>query len=133
MLFLVSLLWLNASVSARSKTVASYTTDHDYLSALTAANQFLHAWQSQDRETGLLMLSDNAKRGIPEDRLQAFLSPGPEAAFEIGRGKRLQTRRYAFPVVLFGVNRDGKTIRPHLSELVVARTGKDDWAIDKLP
>jgi hypothetical protein len=120
-------------VCARSKAIASYTTDQDYLSALAAANQFLHAWQSQDQETGLVMLSDNAKRGIPEDRLQTFLSPGPEAAFEIGRGKRLQTRRYAFPVVLFGVSRDGKTIRPRLSELVVARTGKDDWAIDKLP
>lgn len=133
LLSLASLLSLSLPVYTRSKAAVSYTTDPDYLSALAAANQFLHAWQSQDRETGLLMLSDNVKHGIPEDRLQAFLAPGPQAAFEISRGKKLQTRRYAFPVVLFSVRQDGKAIRPHLAELVVVRTGKDDWAVDKLP
>ena len=118
---------------ARSKSTSSHSTGREYLSALAAANQFLHAWQSQDRETGLLMLSDNAKRGLPENRLQTFLSPGHQAAFEISRGRRLQSGRYAFPAVLFGVRQDSGTIRPHRTELVVVRTGKDDWAIDKLP
>jgi len=132
-LSLASVLLLGATLCARSKVTASCPTDPDYLSALAAANQFLHAWQTQDRETGLVMLSDNAKHGIPEDRLHTFLSPGPEAAFEISRGRKLPAKRYAFPIVLFGARQDGKTLRPHLAELIVVRTGKDDWAIDKLP
>jgi hypothetical protein len=133
LLLSLSALWLGQPLSARSRTAVAYTSGRDYLSALATANRFLHAWQSQDRETGLLMLSDNAKRGVPEDRLQSFLSPGPDAAYEIGRGRKLQTGGYAFPVVLLGVRGDGKTIRSHASELVVILTGKDDWAIEKLP
>jgi hypothetical protein len=133
LLSLACLLSLSSPLCARSKATDAYAADRDYLSALAAANQFLHAWQTQDHETGLVMLSDNAKRGLPENRLQVFLSPGPEAAFEISRGRKLQARRYVFPVVLFGVRQGGKAIRPHPSELVVVRTGKDDWAIDKLP
>ena len=124
---------LALGVWTRNKPGPSVGTDSNYILALAAANRFLHAWQALDYETGLVMLTDNAKRDISEPRLQAFLSPGPQAAFELARGKKLHSRRYAFPVVLFGVRQDGKTIRPRLSELVVVRTGKDDWAIDKLP
>ena len=35
------------------------TTDRDYVSALSAANRFLQAWQTQDHEAGLLLLTDD--------------------------------------------------------------------------
>lgn len=120
-------------VCARSKPAASHAADREYVLALATANQFLHAWQIQDRETGLEMLSDGLKGVIPDNRLQTFLSSGREAAFEISRGKKLQTGRYVFPVALLGIRGDGKTIHLRFSELVVVKTGKDDWAIDKLP
>lgn len=130
---IVCLLALSLPLCARSKPAASHPADRDYLSALAAANQFLHAWRIQDREAGLEMLSDEARRAIPEHHLETFLSAGPEAAFEISRGKKLQDGRYAFPVALFGIREDGKTIHLRSCQLVVIKTGKDDWAIDRLP
>jgi hypothetical protein len=100
---------------------------------LAAANRFLHAWQVQDHETGLVMLSDAAKRGTSVERLQSFFSPGPEAAFEIHRGKKLKAGRYAFPTMLFTSISERKRMQPRLSLLIVTRTSKDDWAVDKLP
>jgi hypothetical protein len=119
-----------------AKTKAS-TLDRDYVSALAAANNFLYAWLTQDRETGLLMLTDAAKRHSSEDHLQTFLSPdvASEHAYEIGRGKKLSAGRYAFPVALFerAPGKSGKGIHPRLSQIIVIRTGHNDWAIDKLP
>jgi hypothetical protein len=132
-LIFAGLLTLCLPLCARSKPTASHVADRDYLSALARANQFLHAWQIQDREAGLEMVSDDAKRAISENRLETFLSPGPEAAFEISRGKKLQSGRYAFPVALFGIREDGKTIHLRSYQLIVVKTGKDDWAIDRLP
>ena len=56
-------------------------------SALAAANRFLQAWQNQDRETGLLMLTDDAKQASSEDRLEAFFSSG------FGRSLRNRARQ----------------------------------------
>ena len=110
--------------------------DPDYVSALATANHFLQAWQAQDHEAGLLLLTDAVRQHASEDRLDAFFSPDQsiEEGFEIARGKRLKSGRYVFPVTLWqtipGKNRKP---HPHFSEIVVVRTGKDDWAIDKLP
>ena len=126
---------VNPSLLATAKPSASTVADADYVSALAAANRFLYAWQTQDHETGLLMLTDAAKHHTSEDRLRQFFSPGPatQHAFEISQGKKLQTGRYTFPVALFGIREDQRWIHPHFSQIVVIRTGKDDWAIDKLP
>jgi hypothetical protein len=128
-------LLLSAPLPAKTKASASPGTDRDYISALAAANRFLHAWQTQDHETGLLMLSDTAKHLTSEDRLNAFFSPGLAAqqAFEIGRGKKLKAGRYAFPVALFEIRGDRKWTHPRFSQLIVIRTGNEDWAVDKLP
>jgi hypothetical protein len=133
--FLFCLLVVNPSLLAKAKPSASTVADSDYVSALAAANRFLHAWQTQDHETGLLMLTDAAKHHTSEDRLQQFFSPGPatQHAFEISQGKKLKTGRYTFPVALFGIREDQRWIYPRFSQIVVIRTGKDDWAIDKLP
>jgi hypothetical protein len=101
---------------------------------LAAANRFLQAWQNQDHETGLLMLTDAAKQNSSEDRLEAFFTSGHDAAYEIARGKKLKAGSYAFPVALFtpvaGMS-DG--VRPQRSQIVVVLAGKDEWAVDKLP
>jgi hypothetical protein len=110
--------------------------DPNYVFALAAANRFLRAWQTQDHETGLVMLTDAAKHHTSEDRLQTFFSSESAAqpAFEINRGKKLKAGRYSFPVVLFDVASAPRKLQyPRHSHIVVVKTGKDDWAIDKLP
>jgi hypothetical protein len=102
-----------------------------YGSALAAANRFLRAWQDQDQETGIMMLSDSARQSLSPDKLQSFFSPGPDAAYEIARGKRVSSAAYEFPVVLFGAS--GPPSRPHVCRVVVTRSGKSDWSVDKLP
>ena len=131
-LFLVTAIAPLASSRVKPKLVQP---DIDYLSALNAANRFLQAWQSQDHETGLMMVSDSAKLRISEDRLQGFFSPEPGAAYEIGYGKKLRAGRYVFPVTLLEVIPSGETqrIRRRLSQVVVVKSGKKDWDIDRLP
>ena len=77
------------------------------------------------------MLTDSARQHASRERLQDFFSPGPDASFEINHGRRINTGEYAFPVVLFGTASD--TSRPRCSKIVVTRSGKDDWAVEKLP
>jgi hypothetical protein len=137
---------LAASVSAKNKPLPSISSrpDPGYIPALSAANRFLQAWQNQDHETGLLMLTDAAKQHSSEERIAMFFSSGSEAAYEIARGKRLKAGRYAFPVTLFTSHSSptqpspaqpspAQATRPQKSEIVVVRTGKNEWAIDKLP
>ena len=123
-------------VSAKSKhpTTASLL-DREYVAALASANRFLTAWQTQDHETGIILLTDAAKRQVSEDRLQAFFAPGSgiQQGYEINRGKKLGAGHYLFPVALFEVGPDHKWVHPRFSQIVVVKTGKDDWAIDKLP
>jgi hypothetical protein len=107
--------------------------DPGYTPALAAANRFLQAWQSQDHETGLLMLTDAAKQYNPEDRLESCFSGGLDAAYEIRRGKKLKAGRYAFPVTLFTSHSDNRLPRPYESQIIVVRACRDDGAIDKLP
>jgi hypothetical protein len=110
------------------------TPDPGYASALAAANRFLQSWQNQDHETGLLMLTDTAKQGSSEDRLEVFFASGHDAAYEIARGRKLKAGCYAFPVALFtSVAGMSNGPRPQRSQIVVVRAGKDEWAIDKLP
>jgi hypothetical protein len=109
----------------------SRTVDPLYGSALAAANRFLRAWQDQDQETGIMMLSDTARQGLSPDKLQTFFSPGPDAAYEIARGKRVSSAAYEFPVVLFGASKTPS--QTHACTVVVTRSGKSEWAIDKLP
>ena len=115
-----------ARVPARSRVL-----DPVYSVALAAANRFLQAWQVQDHETAIVMLTDAARRHTSSEHLQDFFSPGPQAAYEIAHGKRLGASQYVFPVVLFGFN--GAPSRPRYCKIIVVRTGKEDWAVDRLP
>jgi hypothetical protein len=113
---------------------SSLPMDREYVSALAAANQFLHAWQAQDHEAGLVMLTDAAKHHTSEDRLQSFFSPTPgtQQAFEISRGKKLRPGRYSFPVILLETS-PGEAVHRRFSHIIVTRAGKDEWTVDKLP
>jgi len=121
---------LTSATQRRARTPSSL--GRDYPSALAAADRFLHAWQARDEETGLLMLSEEAKQHASEDALEDFFSSGADAAYEIGRGKQLNSGRYSFPVTLYLTPSD-KNRRPRYSTLIVVRTGKDDWAIERVP
>ena len=128
------LLALATPCVARSK-VTPPAVDSDYVLALSTANDFLHAWQVQDRETGILLLTDRLKQRTSEIALMNFFSsPAPcTQSFEIQRGKKLAPGRYRFPVSLFQKTSGAKRMRPQPSSLVVVRTGKSEWSIDKLP
>jgi hypothetical protein len=127
---------ITSPLAARSKP-AGAATDRDYPSALAAANRFLQAWQMRDHETGVLMLTDAAKRHLSETLLDNFFSPEipSHRAYEVVRGKKLSGGRYVFPVALFeflsGKTRAG--MAPRYSQIVVVKDGQAEWAIDNLP
>ena len=124
-----------ASSKSASKANSS-KIDRDYVAALATSNRFLYAWQAQDQENAMVMLTNNAKRGTSEERLRAFFFPGvgTQQSYQISRGKRLTSGRYAFAVGLFVSDPAKRAGLPsaRYSEVVVLKT-KDDWAVDKLP
>ncbi len=106
------------------------TSDPGYVYALTAANHFLHAWQTGDLESGMVLLGDHVRRSQNADNLEQFFSNAKDRAFEIARG-RGHRGRYSFPVVLVTAGGSHVTRRP--SEIILVDTGKNDWVVDKLP
>jgi hypothetical protein len=127
-------LFLTMHASARTRPAKTHAApDNDYVSALAAANRFLQAWQTHDEETAVLLLTNGAKRNCSEERLDAFFSADPQTAYEISRGRKLQTGRYSFPLTIFEASPSGRPARPRYTDLIVSRTGHGDWAIDKLP
>ena len=119
---------------AAGRRSASLRVDQDYIAALAAANLFLSAWQNQDHETSILLLTDKLKQHTKEERLDAFFTPAAhtQQAYEISSGKKLSPGRYLFRVILFNSGPQ-KSPRRHSSQLIVTRSGKNDWAIDKIP
>jgi hypothetical protein len=102
-----------------------------YVSALSAANRLLQAWQSGDVENGMVLLSSHAKEAATTEVVEQFFSNPSASAYEIGRGKLVKRGRYEFPVVL--VTGNSKKLRRKFSSIVVVNAGNDDWAVDKLP
>ena len=125
---------LPLQAKAKPKPQKAASPDPSYIAALATVDHFLHAWQVQDHETGLLMLTDAAKRHTSEEHLQEFFSPGSatQQAYEIGHGTRLKLGRYSFPVTLV-VAGPGRDLSRRFSQIIVIRTSKEDWAVDKLP
>ena len=136
-LLLCGLLSFATHISAKTKPSPAASADHDYVLALAAANHLLNAWETQDSERGLVLLTDAAKHQSSEDRLQAFFSPSSatQRAHEIRGGKKLKDGRYGFPVTLFEIaaGQERKWTHPRFSRILVIKAGKDDWVIDKLP
>jgi len=44
--------------------------DPDYVFALGTANRFLHAWQTGDLETGMVLLSDRMRHWQDPEKLE---------------------------------------------------------------
>jgi hypothetical protein len=126
------LLLIPGWMSARARPRVA-TADSDYVPALAAADRFLHAWQSQNQEDGLMMLTDAAKQRSTEEQLEEFFSPRENAAYQISSGKKLTAGRYAFPVALLETSNGGGHLRRRFSEIVVVRKGRRDWVVDRLP
>lgn len=105
----------------------------NYIAALATANRFLSAWQSNDQEAGLLLLTDRAKHKSSEAGIDTLFGGSSLRAFEIVRGRPLGNRRYEFPVVLLQATGESKQVHRKFTRIVVANTGKNDWAVDTLP
>ena len=104
--------------------------DPGYTLALSAANHFLHAWQSGDLETGVVLLSDSVRHSQNPDKFEEYFTSTGDRGFEIARGIGKHDR-YRFAVAL--VTNEAGRIRRRFSEIVVVNSGKNNWAIDKLP
>ncbi len=130
---LIFLILLPASVwagSPRRRGKPVLVADPGYVLALGAADHFLHAWATGDLETGMVLLSDHVRRTQNAETIEQFFSAGQERGFEIMRGT-VHKGHYRFPVVL--VSREGSTVRHISSKIILVNTGKNDWAVDKLP
>jgi hypothetical protein len=133
-LFAPTILSAASNPSSKRHHAAKTVHDADYISALSAANRFMNAWQTRDQETIMLMLSDSAKHQATAEHMNEFLSAeDSDKAFEISQGKKLKTDQYSFAVGLFSTAPGAKHIHSKYSQLIVVRTSAHDWAVDKLP
>lgn len=133
---LLLLLSLTSPLSSKSHNIGDPPVDRDYVSALSAADRFLHAWQTDDEEAGILMLTDRLKQRSNEETVHEFFSADPlRASYEIGRGRKISSGRYEFPVSLFqSPSQNGpRWMHPQSSALIVVKAGRTEWAVDKLP
>jgi hypothetical protein len=117
-------------LAARTRTAA---LDSSYVTALAAADHFLQAWQSGDVESGMSLLTGQAKQLATTDAVEKFFSGADASAYEIGRGKLLKRDHYEFPVVLVIGSAGTTHLRRRFSSIIVVNTGNNDWAVDKLP
>jgi hypothetical protein len=107
-------------------------TDSSYVFALAAANHFLHAWQTGDLESGMLLLSNGLRHSQNPDQVEDFFSNTKTKirSYEITRGHG-NPGRYTFPIVL--VTSRGNHISRKFSEITIIEAGTNDWVVDKLP
>lgn len=115
-----------------AKNPPSRGAEAGYVPALAAADHFLHAWQSGDIESGMVLLSSHAKQSARSEDVEKFFSNSNPSAYEIGHGKLLKRGRYEFPIVLISSTSKVQVRRRFLS-IVIVDTGSNDWAVDKLP
>jgi hypothetical protein len=105
-------------------------SDPGYVFALAAATHFLHAWQTADLESGMVLLSDGIRHSRDAEQLEQFFSSGTGRGFEIARGHGHHAL-YSFPVVM--VTLRGNKVARKASEITLIETGKNDWVVDRLP
>jgi hypothetical protein len=119
------------SSATRTAPLRASAADADYIRALATADRFLQAWQSEDVETGTVLLTSHAKDKVNRDELEQLFTNSVLSAYEIEHGKLLRRGCYEFPIVLLSGSM--KKTKRHFAGIVVLNTGHNDWAVDKLP
>jgi hypothetical protein len=130
-----------AANPAPAQTAKSHTTNlinQDYVLALSAADQFLYAWATRNQDDGLAMISPRLKNKFPEEYLRSYISgiSNPHhQAFEVGRGKRLPSGGFSFPVAMYEHYTGQKEANgpPKPLTIVVVQAGPENWLVDELP
>ena len=117
--------------AAKSRPATSL--DAGYLPALATGDRFLQAWQSNDVESGIVLLSGHAKEMATSDGVERFFSDAGPSAYEVEPGKLLKRGHYEFPVVLITTASKNISPRRHFGSVVVVNTRENDWVVDKLP
>jgi len=107
-------------------------SDANYVAALEIADRFLAAWQSNDSAAAMPLITNRAKQQSTEEGIEKLFSGPTARAFEIPHGRALRAGRYVFSAVLLQTEDSGRA-RRRFAEFVVVNTGKNDWAVDKLP
>jgi len=120
---------------SEAKTPPASSPSPGYVSALAAADHLLQAWQPGDLENGMALLTTHAKEAATTEVVERFFSNSNSApaAYEVNHGKQVKRGRYEFPVVLITGDSNSPHVRRQFSSIVVVNTGKNDWAVDKLP
>ncbi|MGO8796666.1 MAG: hypothetical protein ACLQLC_17725 [Candidatus Sulfotelmatobacter sp.] len=116
-----------------ARTPSAPSLDPSYVYALAAADHFLQAWQSGDAEQGMVLLTGHAKETSSSEAIEKFFSNSENSAYQIDAGRLLKRGRYEFPVVLVTGTAAKSRVRRRFSSIVVVDTGRNDWAVDKLP
>jgi hypothetical protein len=112
--------------------------DQDYILALSTANRFLCAWQLRRQDEARSVLTRELINRYSSDELSSILSglSNPHhQSFEVGSGRRLSGRRYAFEVILYehytGTKYHRERSKP--SRIVLIKVGPEKWLVDRLP
>jgi hypothetical protein len=121
-----------------TRSRAEDVINQDYVLALTAADQFMYAWATRNEPDGLALLSPRLKNKFPEDYFRYYisgLSNPHHQAFEVGRGKRLPSGAFSFPVAMYMHYTGQKENIGHPKPLtiVVIQAGPESWVVDELP
>jgi len=121
-----------SSAWAKKHKAPVQPTDSNYIAGLATANHFLAAWQSNDQAAAMPFITNRAKQQSTEEGIDKLFSGSSTRAFEITHGRALRQGRYQFSIVLLQTDDSGHT-RRRFAEIVITNTGKNDWAVDKLP
>ena len=127
----------SASLLAQRTALPSPVDDH-YILALSAADEFLHAWATRDVEAGRATLTPAAVGRYSAEGLatliQGVSSPHHES-YEIGPGHRETPTKYVFDVIQYEylTNMNVNEPRPAPARLVVVEIAPNSWRIDEFP
>jgi hypothetical protein len=92
-----------------------------------ARTDFCTAWQTHDEETGVWLLTEEAKKRGSEEKGASFFTASPLGTYEIGRGKKLKAEVYRFPLILYRSDGGQKDpYHPRYSQLSVVKTGNEE-------
>lgn len=119
--------------------VTEATAPAGYVQALETADSFLWAWANRYADTGTKLISSNLSSKIKKENNEEWfkqymsgLSNPHHLAFEIGEGKEINSKRFAFPVTLFEYYTGEPKAFQYKSNIEVIKEG-DSWRVDVLP